>query len=190
MKKVLVFILTISLAASSCGEDAATDTLDTAWSLFGAGDFAAAHIAFTLAAVDQPAAAYAGLGWTTLRMNKDSLSAADQWFAKSTLTDPLLTDAFAGWSIVAWANNDHTSCISRAQTVLTQDSQWQLFSTTINIDDIKYHKAFSHFRLGQYSECISLLQQLDPSWTAPSVNDANVDELLLDELEWLYDDLI
>lgn len=188
MKKNLILLLT-GWFLFSCGDEAGQNAIDSGWMLFGAGDYQAAYDMFVQAVPSTPSEAYSGLGWVALKLHRDSIHAADSYFSQATALNAMATDAYAGWSVVAWARNEHASCVARSQIVMNQDASWRLFDTTIDIQDIKLHKAFGHFRLGQYSDCISLIQQLDASWTAPSITAPNIDEMLLNKLELLYSDL-
>lgn len=183
MKRPLIGML--SLLALACGNPTA---LDDAWAKFEAKDYDGAHLAFSdLAAQGAAAPIYVGLGWTAMRM--DSLAAADAYFAAAlTLPDSenTLQDGYAGWSVVAWAMQNHAACITYSQNVLTQDDFYVfVHDRSVTYQDLLLHEAYSYYYLTDYLHCIDRIQAIDPAFIAPDISDPGTPVILLAKMESL-----
>jgi len=181
MKTKLLMLLGGMLLAS-CGGTTDEDPFVSAWALFVDGKYSEAHAEFvTLITVDA-GNAQAGLGWVTLKM--DSLSASDGYFALAA-TDSLI-HAYAGWSFIAWQKKDYTNAITRAEFVLRKTPDFVFeFDGNVTKNTLILTMAQSHFYLAQYQSCIDNIKLLDPGYTAPALNDADIKTKLLSKLEAL-----
>ncbi len=177
MKKI--FLVSFLLITIGCGSGKNEDHFKAAWLLFETNQLDLAHQAFTALLVEDEEA-NVGLGWTTLRMGMDSLSAADRYFGLVSEGD--FTDAFAGSTITKWHLTQFSASLTDAQKVLTADSAYTFtHDTSVNYIDILQYKAMSQFHLNDLAGCIQTIKKLDPGFTA-TVADPNIKQTLLDKM--------
>lgn len=185
MRRVVKYLsIGIITALCSCGEDTA---IDSAWQLFRDKDYVSAHAAFS-ALTGSTNEAYVGLGWTALMMSIDSVDASDNYFQVIEADSSL--DGYAGWSIVSWKRGDYANGIERAKFVI-RIAPGYVFNhdKTVTFEDILYHEALCAFNTGDNQLTIDLIIQLDSSFTPPDLNDPEIQSILLQKLESLYDTL-
>ncbi|MBX7152393.1 hypothetical protein K1X84_12180 [bacterium] len=165
-----------------CGDDV---PIDSAWQLFRDKDYVSAHAAFS-ALTGSTNEAYVGLGWTTLMMSIDSVDASDGYFQAIEADSSL--DGYAGWAIVSWSRGDYANGIERAKFVIRHAPSYVFnHDKTITYLDILYHEALCAFNVGDNQLTIDLIIQLDDGFTPPDLNDPNIQSILLQKLEALYD---
>ncbi len=158
MKKWAVCVVALGLLFSACGED---DPLDVAWQKFRAGEYADAHAAFTELIPDEREA-YVGLGWTTMRMSVDSLDASDAYFA--VVAGDSLTDAYAGWTAIAFAKTQHAQTVARAQFVVRRNASYVFtHDRTVTASDLLVHEGYGQFHQGNYTRVVQILTTLGVS---------------------------
>ncbi len=169
---ILVFLIIMQFL--SCQTD--PTATDVAWEKFENKKYSEAYTDF-IAIQDDPKG-LVGLGWTLLRL--DSLTRAEDVFTRAA--GDSIVDGYAGWSAVAWRNSHFTVAI-RASDFVQRMEPGYLFAhdQSVDISDIKLHKAYSLYHLQNYQSCNGVMQELDPSWVAS--NDATT---LLAKLESLY----
>lgn len=180
MKKALVVAIGLSfLLMTACGDE---NPLDAGWQKFGEHDYAGAYAEFASKVSSEGAAAYVGLGWTTMMM--DSLPESDAYFLLAS-GDSLL-EGYAGWSINAWLQGQHASCVDRAEFVFRNaggyDSYIFPYDPDITHHDLLIHEGFSYYYLQNSFECLNTIQRLDPSFSV-ALNDPNLSTILLGKLE-------
>ena len=182
MKKIMKCIAgSFLLVAVACEE---TNPLDAAWSKFGERDYAGAHSEFASLVEGEGSAAYVGLGWTTLMM--DSLAESDVYFTLAS--EDSLLEGYAGWSIVAWLQGQHTLCIDRAEFVFRNAGGYDAYvfpyDPEITYHDLLLHQGFSYYYNQNFFACLNVIQRIDPSFSV-AMNDAQIQNKLLAELESL-----
>jgi hypothetical protein len=180
MNKIFGYILgALILTSAGCGDDAAENAaLAEAWLSFENKDYAVAYDQFS--AMSDQTEAIVGLGWCALRL--DSFAVAHDYFA--SISSENNTDAYAGWTIVGWKLKHHANVISRAEQVRNAESDYVFtHDPSVTIDDMILHEAYSHFHLGQYTQCNAMITLLDNTWSATT--DQNT---LLNKLESMYVD--
>jgi hypothetical protein len=150
------------------------ERIAAAWASFSAGQYTAARSAFAAAvAADATRAdAYAGLGWSELRL--DAPDAAHQAFLDGntrTGTDPVLADLFAGWAF-AWnarqaAAGRHAESNTRIAQAEALTPAW-VFAPEAGMDaaDLTLLAAENFFALGDFASSLARVQVLDPAFTA------------------------
>ena len=177
-----LLVMLFGMSVSSCGDD--PNSLDPAWQALQDGDYASAHARFAeLALTDTTGGAYVGLGWVTLLMSTDSLQASDRYF--TLVAEDSIDDGYAGWSVTKWALKDYASVIPIGDVVINHDPFYVFtYESSIDINDIILHQAYSYYHMNQYSGCIVKIQALDPSFTA-TPNQSGIATLLLSKLEAL-----
>ncbi len=184
MNKLTGFLAGVFLlAVVSCDEG---NPLDAGWSKFAEGDYPGAHAEFSSLVGSEGAGAYVGLGWTTMKM--DSLPEADNYFALAAADS--LPEGFAGWSILAWLQGNHTACIDRAEFVFRvvggYDTYVFPYDPSITYQDLLLHEAYSYYYQQDFFNCVNCIQMIDPSF-AVAMNDPTLQAKLLDELQKLMD---
>ena len=181
-KAIALVIMLLGMGTTSCSDD--PNSLDPAWEALQDGDYASAHARFAeLALTDTTGGAYVGLGWVTLLMSVDSLEASDRYF--TLVAEDSIDDGYAGWSVTKWALKDYASVIPIGDVVINHDPFYVFtYESSIDINDIILHQAYSYYHMNQYSGCIVKIQALDPSFTA-TPNQSGIATLLLSKLEAL-----
>ena len=154
-------------------------TLGESWAAFENGNYSGARDKFQSLIGSKGEEAHEGVGWCNLKLN--DLRGADTSFDQA----PNRIDANAGAVFVNWALEEYGSVEQRVTFVLTRDTNW-VFAHDLNVDvkDIYLHSAYSHLHLGNYSECLNRIKNLDANYQA-NLNDPNIGKILLDKLELL-----
>lgn len=174
MKRLLALMVFLAMA---CGPDEG-DPLTDAWVLFQDGledgNYAPAHTAFADLVATQPGEAYAGLGWTTMKM--DSLSQSNYYF---TLAGPdSLLHAYAGWAITSRTLGNNAACINQAGFVLgrapgfTFNYYEQVTSNTMNLI-----QALGYFHTNNLTASINSIRLIDGAFSLASTQQQVLDKL-------------
>jgi len=186
MKKRIYWPIAVMLLAyvMSCGP---ADPLDAGWTKFGEGDYPGAYAEFSSLVESKGSDAYVGLGWTAMKM--DSLPQADAYFTLAA-NDSLL-EGYAGWSILAWLQGQHTLCIDRAEFVFSHAGGYSTYvfpyDPTITYQDLLLHEGFSYYYNLNFAKCIDTIQRMDSAFSV-ALNDANLQTILLAKLQALTDE--
>jgi len=185
MKRLVVtFLIAISGWFAACGTDTSNLTLlDEAWLAFERGSYDSAYVEFSVLIARNGTDAYEGLGWTSMRMNKDSLDAANRFFDLAVAGNTI--DTRSGRAFVKYHKGDFQACVDNAEVALLADSNYIfVHDQTITSRYLYLYEAYSYFHLNDYATCITKIQKIDPDFTA-SVSDPEIDAILLAKLESL-----
>jgi len=179
----MVIAGTILLNISCGGGEAGPTLLEEAWQKFVDGQYADAHASFSALINRNGADAYAGLGWTTMKM--DSLSAADLYFQRAANLDSNVI-AYAGWAIVGWTNGNYSASIGRADLVLRREPTFAFaYDTHVVKNTMILTQAYDYFHLGDYQNCINKILLIDSGYTSPNISDPTIHTQLLAKLDAL-----
>ena len=140
--------------------------IDEGWSAFTQGDYQTASGKFrdAIALDPEDAEASIGLGWSLFKL--DNLSSASSEFAAASGKMNTTADLFAGWAFVLNARKDYAQSNQKADQALGLDAFWDFaFGLALNSNDLHLLKAQNHFLLGEFSESLSEVQILSPSFT-------------------------
>ncbi|HMV27104.1 MAG TPA: hypothetical protein PLH27_06140 [bacterium] len=179
MKTIRMISVFLLAGIGGCGDD--TTALNDPWEAFAEGRYQDAHSLFLDLIETKPSEAYAGLGWTTLKMNADSLNAANRYFSLSS--NDSLVYAFAGWALASWASENYMDCIKYGDFVLRKNPEFVFdYLQTLTQKQIALAQAYSYFHLQNLSACISKIRIIEPSYTPVNNLDRNEIQLKLDQL--------
>jgi hypothetical protein len=188
MKRIKIVLLGFLMGSIvSCGGESTTaDPLAEGWAFFESHQYSDAHVSFVTAVESGINEGYVGLGWICIDL--DSIPQADRYFGLAA--GDSLIDGYAGWSAVAWARGNYASSILKADFVLRNDPGY-LFDHQSNIDhrDMIWYQASAYLHLGNYSQCLDRIQELDNSFNT-DVNAVNAGDVLAAKLETLAGQLI
>ena len=158
-------------------------TIDDGWNEFTSGNYSEARDVFQSLVASKGEEAHEGIGWCNLRLN--NISGASSSFSQASSR----VDANAGALFAKWALQDYASVEGLLTTVLNKNTNWVFkYDSSVNVDDLYLHAAYSHMHLGDLSKCVSRIQDLDPSFQ-PNMNDPNIEKIILDKLEALKETL-
>lgn len=163
--------------STGCSEDPATDPLGDAWQLFINGQYTEAQTSFEALIETQPGQAYAGLGWTAMKL--DNIPASVDYFEQAA--GDSLVHGYAGWAIASWANKDFTHIVERAGFVVRKEPTFEFeFYKDITISTMRLMQAYGYYHTGNMSACLARIQELDggfASTTDPALLLAKLDAL-------------
>ena len=182
MKPTTKFLIgTLSALMMGCGGGGQSDPVADGWAFFTSGQYGEAHTSFVTAVEAGNPEGYVGLGWVCIDL--DSLPEAGRYFSLAAADN--FTDGYAGWSAVLWANGNYADCITKADFVLQNDPSYSFdFRPTVNYKDMIWYQASGYLHLGNFSQCLERIQELDGSFTT-DVNAVNAGDLLAAKLETL-----
>lgn len=135
---------------------------------FTTGDYAAAVVHYSNAIVlnGQDPRGHAGLGWTYLKLDSLSLSAAS--FAAATAVRN--ADLFAGWAFVSRAQGNFAASNQQADSALVRDPFWSFaMIPSLSASDLHLLKAGNYFLLGEYANSKMEVVILDSSFASVDV---------------------
>jgi len=182
--KGIAIIIGMMIGMSCGGGDTGPTLLEEAWAKFVAQDYAGAHADFSALINRNGADAYAGLGWTCMKM--DSLTAADGYFSRAASLDSINVIAFAGWSIVGWTNGNYALSITRADLVLRKAPAFVFqYDNHVVQNTMVLTQAYDYFHLGDYQSCIDKIHVIDSGYSAPNISDPTIHTQLLTKLDAL-----
>ncbi len=182
--KTIQFIflgVTLSVMFVSCSGDSGEDTsteptyeseVANGWRTFEAFQYDSAQIYFeqAIALDSSDVEAFAGLGWAQIRL--DNLTQAGITFQRGSTKYPVSSDLFASWSFCLNAQKAYDLSNAKADSVLLHNSSWQFaWQTSIDASDLRLVKAANYYALGAYASSLSMVQALNPSFTADVTTD-------------------
>ncbi len=159
------------------------DYADYGWTFYDAGNYQDARTWFR-EAVDTDSLyvdGFNGLGWSLGAM--DSMSAAFTAFGEGLVigdTTDYYPDLLAGRIFTAHALGLYDSAAVLSDVFLRLDSHW-IFPHDENLtaSDVVVVLAASYFSLQNYSQALTLIQRLDPTFTADVTTQAGISTLSL-----------
>ncbi|MCK6544086.1 tetratricopeptide repeat protein [bacterium] len=170
MKKYILCFLTLWVL--SCGGDSGSsvsysETVERGATALNEGSYAEAIKHFSEAVAmhaDRPEA-FAGLGWAYLF--SDSVEASEAAFSDGSMLANPGADLQAGYAFLLGVQKNHETSNARIVSVLAAEPQWSL-SYGLNIDykDLYLLKAENHFLLGEYSQSVLAVKQIQSSFIA------------------------
>ena len=170
--RFLSSLLIIGLCACTTDEVTYDDTITSGWTAMSDQNFEAAFDHFSDAIDMDPdqAAGYAGLAWSLMYL--DFLDqAAGTFIDGSTKTNPT-ADLYAGWAFTLSAKKSYSNSNTEITQALTLDANWSLFGQSqlgLSVTDLHVCKAENHFLLGEFSQSLSEVKILNPSFAMTSV---------------------
>lgn len=188
MKKSLIIILS-AVMIQACGSDTPgadyQAVIDEAWVMFEAGSYENAATKFTEARdIDSTfAEAYTGIGWSSMKL--DLLSGAAANFSAGENKTNTTADLFAGYAFVLNAQKLYSSSNIKAEGALVMNSEWSFAHLSgLNKNDLHITRAENYFALGQFTQSLAAVQQVNVSFTV-NVSTPTGQGELADEIERL-----
>ncbi len=138
-----------------------------AWEEFEAGNYSLASDKFeeAFAKDNGYAEAYNGAGWSRSRLT--DLPNSVSYFTECIDLNSSLVDAHAGLAFVYNAQKFYQSTITSAKKALSISSNWQFsHDQTISYTDLYLILAASYFALGDFSQSLTYVKKLNPSFAA------------------------
>ncbi len=174
---------TVGLVLLACADSKKTpaEIIKESESLFSKGKYAEALEIYESLIVSQGSIARVGAGWCQLRLgNRDE---ANLYFADAAPDS--LTDGFAGWSLVLWANNSPDISIAMAEIVLKSDSNFVLsLDKKFTFKDLYWIEAADYLQLGHLETAVSKIKKIDPSFS-PNLSDPFLAKVIAEKLQSL-----
>ena len=179
MKNILIISVFLLSAVCSCGDD--SSAISDPWQAFADGRYQEAHSLFAELIETETSEAYTGLGWTTLKMSTDSLSAANRYF--SMAASDSLVHAYAGWALASWASENYSACINYGDYVLRKNPEFVFeYLQTLTQNQIALAQAYSYFHLQNLPGCITKIRIIEPAYTPANSSDRNEIQIKLNQL--------
>jgi len=161
------------------------DLVNEAWEQFedGSYQFALEKFEAAISRDNNYAEAYNGAGWSSARLT--NLTNAVSHFTQCITLNSSHVAAQAGLAFVYNAQKEYQAAISAANTALSVSSNW-LFThdQTLNYKDLHLILAHCYFALGNFSQSLTHVQKLNPSFTA-DINTYEGRSALAEEIERL-----
>jgi tetratricopeptide (TPR) repeat protein len=188
-----IFLLSLILLMSNCQVNNGTNPPDTkaetlvkdGWQQFEAGNYASALGKFEEAiAIDSSyAEAYCGAGYSNARLT--NLANSVSRFNHCISLNASQVDAQAGLAFVYNAQKQYSSAIASANKALSLNSAYLfIHDQTIGFKDLQLILAACYFAQGNFSQSLTFVKKLTPSFTA-NTNTYEGKAALAEEIERL-----
>ncbi len=191
---VLGICLVFSFACSSTMEPDPPDPVDgptfaelaaEGWTLFEAGNYASAVSKFQEAKNKDrgQVEGYVGLGWSHFKNGNTSSAISEFSFGNSQSGAD--ADLFGGWAFALNAAQEYVDSNTQVDRALADNASWAFsHDSNIGANDLTLLKAENHFLLGNFSESLSVVQQLNTAFDA-DVSTSDGQSALAAEIERL-----
>jgi len=164
----LIVLLPLIIGLIACGKDddnpvnaelSVSEMIDRGWERFEEADYSGALIEFE-AAIERGgdiADAHNGAGWSAGQLT-NSLSVAAASFSRSLATDTTMYDALGGWAFIAFQQDEFTSAIEKADSLLHRRPGWRfLHQTSLDFRDVRLMTAHSYFFMLDFESCYRII---------------------------------
>lgn len=197
--RILILIIAVASFAINCGSNKSPsapalnvdENIARGWSLFEQSppDYDGALTEFSQAILLNPESveAYTGRGWAYSRL-AFGLGDINYILAKDNFNEAIersaaAFDALAGLAFVELVLNEYESAIEKAKRVIEGDPAYVFaHDADITVTDLKLILGQAYFFLGDYSEVITILVELQPNEFHP----IDKPEILLAQLQELW----